>query len=682
LLPTLTLPVSKGKSKVNVRFLVDCGSQRSYISSRVVNQMDPTLELQTKRFVVRSFLDTGARNFAEISLAVNILSGGKILQAPLLVDEKFDMRIFVPSLSQALTNVSNKHELADFSCSLNDKCDEIVLDGILGIDLLQYMPNMSFVPCMNGTAMLYGGKLMPVGNVEHFLAPRQAHEMYREMRKEELERRSLVNYVLEPSPCCSDCIDTVLSYSNVERNLEKLLSVESVGLPDEEVSEADKQKLKQFEEGIVFKDGKYAVWFVWNDNIHEVDNNFTVARAVLFKVIERLRKADLFEPYDKVFRKQLESRIIEKIPVGDVSSKVFIPHREVVKNDPACMTPVRVVLNCSLKRGKKPSLNEAAFAGVNLMSDLFELLIGVRKDKILMLSDVEKAFLQIQFAEESDKNKFCVLWVEDDNIVCYRYRTVVFGFIASPFVLNYVVRKHVSSYPDDDCNFFLLNCMYVDNLFVTGSSPKEMEEIYLTARSRMNDGGFNLRSWLSNNEQLQERFRTDETIAENCEEVKVLGYKYDRHLDTLRVAVEYDSAECEVITKRKVLSGFARCYDPMGLVLPVTVRAKSLLRNIWKLKVGWDEQLPTELTDSWRALVTDLSQISTLKFPRQCYASNEDLKFFVFTDASKTNYGFCTYVASESCPRPSLLFSKSKIAPLKSKSLPTLELLAVFLAVK
>ncbi|KAF2344415.1 hypothetical protein FHG87_024830, partial [Trinorchestia longiramus] len=126
--------------------------------------------------------------------------------------------------------------------------DEIVLDGILGIDLLQYMPNMSFVPCMDGTAMLYGGKLMPVGNVEHFLAPRQAREMYREMRKEELERRSLVNYVLEPSPCCSDCIDSVLSYSNVEGNLEKLLSVESVGLPDEEVSEADKQKLKQFEE--------------------------------------------------------------------------------------------------------------------------------------------------------------------------------------------------------------------------------------------------------------------------------------------------------------------------------------------------------------------------------------------------------------------------------------------------
>lgn len=52
---------------------------------------------------------------------------------------------------------------------------------------------------------------------------------------------------------------------------------------------------------------------------------------------------------------------------------------------------------------------------------------------------------------------------------------------------------------------------------------------------------------------------------------------------------------------------------------------------------------------------------------------------FLFCDASKGAYGFAAY-ATQSVS--SLVFSKAKVAPLKSKTVPRLELLAVFLAVK
>lgn len=53
---------------------------------------------------------------------------------------------------------------------------------------------------------------------------------------------------------------------------------------------------------------------------------------------------------------------------------------------------------------------------------------------------------------------------------------------------------------------------------------------------------------------------------------------------------------------------------------------------------------------------------------------------YIFCDASKKAYGFVAYFVQNG--NSTLVFAKAKVAPLKSKTLPTLELLAVFLAVK
>lgn len=52
---------------------------------------------------------------------------------------------------------------------------------------------------------------------------------------------------------------------------------------------------------------------------------------------------------------------------------------------------------------------------------------------------------------------------------------------------------------------------------------------------------------------------------------------------------------------------------------------------------------------------------------------------YIFCDASKKVYGFVAYFVQNG--NSTLVFAKAKVAPLKSKTLPTLELLAVFLAV-
>ena len=49
----------------------------------------------------------------------------------------------------------------------------------------------------------------------------------------------------------------------------------------------------------------------------------------------------------------------------------------------------------------------------------------------------------IKLASEYDKNRFCFFLEERKQAVCYWYKTIVFRYTVSPFILNYVVKHHV-----------------------------------------------------------------------------------------------------------------------------------------------------------------------------------------------------------------------------------------------
>ena len=84
----------------------------------------------------------------------------------------------------------------------------------------------------------------------------------------------------------------------------------------------------------------------------------------------------------------------------------------------------------------------------------------------------------VKLSKETDRNKFSILWQTKDNkLVAYRYKTIVFGFVSSPFILNHVIQHHVSKYPDDACSSVLRSNMYVDNLFFTGDDVSSLVEM-------------------------------------------------------------------------------------------------------------------------------------------------------------------------------------------------------------
>jgi hypothetical protein len=128
--------------------------------------------------------------------------------------------------------------------------------------------------------------------------------------------------------------------------------------------------------------------------------------------------------------------------------------------------------------------------------------------------------------------------------------------------------------------------LYVDN--VLSSFAHEMEALthFRKARDLMTTAGFNLRSWMSNSPRLRELAEA-EGCLDNDTITKVLGMRWHAVTDDLSYAPR-DIPAIENATKRFILQYSSRIYDPLGLLSPVTVRAKILMKEIWKDEIYLD----------------------------------------------------------------------------------------------
>ena len=122
-------------------------------------------------------------------------------------------------------------------------------------------------------------------------------------------------------------------------------------------------------------------------------------------------------------------------------------------------------------------------------------------------------------------------------------------------------------------------------------------------------------------------------------------------------------------------------FDPLGFLAPVLIRGKLLFQKVWKLnELSWDDLLPAEFIDEWNNLVPDLISLKNIALPRKIIDSKFNYEVHVFCDASPTAYGCVIYFLNfDKC---NMLLSKPKVAPLKSRSLPQLELTSIYLGVK
>jgi hypothetical protein len=96
--------------------------------------------------------------------------GGQWINAPFFVaSEIAEGEIVAEQIHDVLQNLKLRGETISPNFPKFDPRGRLMLQGVLGVDLLPLFTALQIVPCLSGVAMEVGNGIVPYGDVAHFL---------------------------------------------------------------------------------------------------------------------------------------------------------------------------------------------------------------------------------------------------------------------------------------------------------------------------------------------------------------------------------------------------------------------------------------------------------------------------------------------------------------------------------
>jgi len=414
-----------------------------------------------------------------------------------------------------------------------------------------------------------------------------------------------------------------------------------------------------------------------------------------FMSLERRLQADknLKSDYVKFMNQYIElghMSIANSVNIA-ANQSYYLPHHAVIKES-STSTKLRVVFDASAKTDTNVSLNDALLKGPCIQEELVSIMARFRTHKYVITADIKKMYRQI-WVTESQREYQRILWREepDQPLNTYRLNTVTYGVITA----SYLATACLSKLSDDEALRFPEACralkrdFYVDDFLGGAESISEALKLRDDLITVLQKAGMELCKWSSNDPRLLENvdIATIVSINDNINDIKnttkILGMYWNKNIDAYQYTVRpFD--ENTRITKRVILSEIASVFDPLGLISPVIIKFKIIMQQLWQLNTSWDAVLPSNIENEWRDNRLKLNDLNLLVINRSLIGDGEiaDIQLHGFSDASETAYGACLYLrvlnTNGKCIT-NLICSKSRVAPLKTVSIPRLELLAAVL---
>ena len=163
---------------------------------------------------------------------------------------------------------------------------------------------------------------------------------------------------------------------------------------------------------------------------------------------------------------------------------------------------------------------------------------------------------------------------------------------------------------------------------------------------------------------------------------RALGVVWSVETDTFGFKVD---VKLKSPTRRGILS----VYDLLGLAAPFVLLAKQLLQDLCRVKLECDDPIPPEHKVRLERWMADLPKLSQFSVERCVKPAGFDLisssQLHHFSDASDIGFGSVSYlrlVNDQGDVHCSFLCAKSRVAPLKTLTIPRLELSAAVISVK
>ena len=137
----------------------------------------------------------------------------------------------------------------------------------------------------------------------------------------------------------------------------------------------------------------------WKSGYEHLPDNCSVAVARLNSLLRRLRvDKKLLQNHDGIILQQLSQGIIEQVSTTTpvFGKKYYMPHLPVLTLCKTTTTKVRIVFDASSSvRSGVNSLNDCLYRGPIILPDLCGLLLRFSLYPIVVVADIDKAFLQV-----------------------------------------------------------------------------------------------------------------------------------------------------------------------------------------------------------------------------------------------------------------------------------------------
>ncbi|PFX11376.1 hypothetical protein AWC38_SpisGene24930, partial [Stylophora pistillata] len=509
------------------------------------------------------------------------------------------------------------------------------------------------------------------------------------------------------SSCDRDCFSVNVVRHDDETLHQQMESMFRSGFNESMISSKvamsveDKRALSQMENSVKLVNGHYQLGLPWKCKLVNLPNNREYALGRLRYLQKRFqRHPRLFEQYKDTISGYVSSGYARRVPCNEEMAVKclpvwYLPHHPVFH--PQKPGKVRVVFDCAAKF-KGTSLNDQLLQGPDLTNGLLGVIIRFRQEPVAMVADVEGMFHQVRVAPD-DCHALRFLWWPNNDLskepVDYQMLVHLFGAKSSPSCASFCLKKTAS---DNQSEFdvetikTLNRNFYVDDCLKSVPTTDKAARLSGQLRELLSRGGFRLTKWISNDRNVIATVPVTERAPcvvnldlEDLPVERTLGVQWAMETDTFNFRI---MDEGKAPTRRGILSVVSSMYDPLGFVAPIVLPAKSLLQNLCKQKYGWDEEISDADSIVWQSWLKELAVLRSISVPR-CFkppgfGAVVNVQLHHFSDASEYGYGAVSYlrfVDDKGVPHCSFVLGKSRVTPLKTVSIPRLELAAAVVAV-
>ncbi|XP_063533651.1 uncharacterized protein LOC134743949 [Cydia strobilella] len=448
---------------------------------------------------------------------------------------------------------------------------------------------------------------------------------------------------------------------------------------------------------------RWETGLLWKDDIPDLPDSYNLALKRLDGIKKKMSRLPEFaRRYSDKVKENLEKGYISKLNDRDVAVRTgktwFLPHFAVF--NPNKPDKLRIVLDCAARVSGK-SLNDHLLSGPDFLTSLPGVLLAFRCHKVAVVGDIQEMFHRVLIREE-DRQAQRLLWVDGEYVM----NVMTFGAICSPASAQYVKNQNARRFEDSHPKAVdaIMNHHYVDDYI---HSIETIDEAINTVDDVLRihaSGGFNMRNLMSNSKELLRHLPEDKLapggvkfLADNKEEQleRVLGVNWDPEADTFAFSMKFHSVSQDLQSgtkrpsKREVLRLIMSVFDPLGFLLPTTIKGRLILQDVWRDAIGWDDEIGSSHYDRWKTWLNKLEQAKSTRIPRwlmtEDSAMGEQVQLHIFCDASSRAFSTVAYLRLPLLKGKwhlAFVMSRGRIAPLKTLSIPRLELQAAVMGAR